>query len=168
MLANRCRQVLATSTDFAVWDAVKKLNATLSSGNKTATANVGEQFSRTISDKTIVASMYAEITATHFGVNQSAILLTPYSNTLTNDNTLPTNAVRLVYSTNPASVYGVSYNPATGSYQFRKDNVLISSGIVPNNTLDLRLSWQGGAYFTFATATLNTGATAFTYTPVYI
>lgn len=129
---------------------------TLSNGNLTATVNTEAWAGSVETDLAITGSVYVEITT-----KQTSI----YSG-------YPSIGVGGQYANVTATsygVYGISYNATTGAVQIRFNNTLIYTKASPTSDTTRRIHWSGaGSTGAFDTATINCGATAFTYTPVYI
>ena len=173
MFSDRLRRQLATSGSSysnATWSTTGNTNITLSNGNLTATANSGLDFSLVRSNLAINGSIYVEVAANSFSNagQKSGVGLKLNTDAFLNQPPVTGNGLyAFTYSTSLTKTYGISFNPTTGAYQIRENNTLVASGTLTPN-VNWRICAWTGSYNIWGIATINTGASPFTYTPVYL
>lgn len=179
MLAGRFQQSLkvgggGSNMDYsaATWSATDKYDINLSNGNKTATASGINVWSMVRSNLAITGSIYVEVTTNDFGGTESintAVGLKLNTDGHSNSNPVSGNGMAIAPSDLQTYTYGISFNPTTGAYAIRRNNTLVASGTLTPSANWRVCLWTGWYYIgAIGVGTINTGASAFTYTPVYL
>ena len=154
----------------ATWDTAGSFRTNFSNGDLTGTSSLAAAGSKTKSNLSIGGSTYVEITAIDSGFLVQPGLTPDSSSLALAGDELPVNSVTYNAGLHiPETVFGISYDPATGGYAIRESDVLVASGTVPDNT-EIRIFISGGDSDSTdpLIATINTGATPFVYTPTIL